>query len=141
MIDKVQKALQEASLYLKEQAGTLGGSAREKAYQVIDDWLAVFPKLENYGLKMNSCALSVAISPALEVELLGDHPQFPPERLDEIVQEVKGDAALLSVFTTIRTTYNIHRKINPILNEPLIVKVKVRLSPEIKVYVGEPMIE
>jgi hypothetical protein len=141
MIDKVQKALQEASLYLKEQAESLSGSAREKAYQLIDDWLAVFPKLENYGLRMNSCALSAAISPALEVELLGDHHQFPPERLDEIVQEVKSDTALLSVFTTIRTTYNIHRKINPILNEPLIVKVKVRLSPEIKVYVGEPMIE
>ena len=50
MIDKVQKALQEASLYLKEQAGNLSGSAREKAYQLIDDWLAVFPKLENFYL-------------------------------------------------------------------------------------------
>ncbi|HKK75236.1 MAG TPA: hypothetical protein VJ953_09200 [Saprospiraceae bacterium] len=141
MIDKVQKALQEASLYLKEQAGSFSGTARDKAYQLIDDWLAVFPKLENYGLRMNSCALSAAISPALEVEMLGDHQQFPPERLDEIIQEIKTDTALLSVFKTIRTTYNIHRKINPILNEPLIVKIKVRLSPEIKVYVGEPLIE
>ena len=141
MIDKIQQALNEATVYLKEQANNLGGSAKEKAFQLIDDWLAVFPKLENYGLKLNSCALSAAISPALEVEMLGNHQEFPPERLDEIIEQVKGDTAMLSVFTTIRTTYNLHRRINPILNDPLIVKIKIRLSPEIKVYIGEPLIE
>lgn len=141
MIDKVQKALNEASNFFKEQANQIGGSAKEKAFQLIDDWLAVFPKLENYGLKLNSCALSVAISPALEVEMLGNHQEFPPERLEDIIEQVKGDTALLSVFTTIRTAYSIQRKINPILNDPLIVKIKIRLSPEIKVFIGEPMIE
>ena len=141
MLDKIQKALQEGSLYLKTQAENLNGTARDKVYQLIDDWLSVFPKLESYGLRMTSCALSAAISPALEVELMGVHEQFTPERLDEIIAAVKGDTALLSVFTTIRTTYNIHRKINPVLNEPLIVKIKVRLAPEVKVYIGAPRIE
>lgn len=141
MIDKIQQALNEATIYLKEQANNLGGSAKEKAFQLIDDWLAVFPKLENYGLKLNSCALSAAISPALEVEMLGNHQEFPPERLDDIIEQVKGDTAMLSVFTTIRTAYTLHRKINPILNDPLILKINIRLSPEIKVYIGEPIIE
>lgn len=141
MIDKVQRALLEATEFIKGQASSLGDGAKDRAYKLIDEWMQVFPKLELYGLRLNSCALSVAISPALEVEMVGQHEQFPPEKLDEIIQEVKGNPALASVFTTIRTTYNMHRKINPIFNDPLIVKIKIRISPEIKVFIGEPMIE
>ena len=141
MLDKIQKALLEATEFVKGQANSIGDGAKDRAYKIIDEWMQVFPKLEQYGLRLNSFALSVAISPALEVEMVGQHELFPPERLDEIIQQVKGNAALASVFTTIRTTYNMQRKINPILNDPLIVKLKIRISPEIKVFIGEPMIE
>ncbi|NBC06542.1 MAG: hypothetical protein GVY26_05050, partial [Bacteroidetes bacterium] len=66
MIDKFKQAINEASETLRQQAAQFGEGAKEKSYQVIEEWLQVFPKLELYGLKINSFALSVALSPALE---------------------------------------------------------------------------
>ncbi len=141
MIDKLKKALQEATDLIKEQASNLGEGAKERSYQLIEEWLKVFPKLEIYGLEITSFALSVALSPALEVELKGDHKDFSMERLNEIIAENRGSTAFISVFNTIRMTYTLHRKVYATLTEPLIVKIKIRLSPEIKVYIGKPLIE
>lgn len=141
MIDKFKQAINEATETLREQATQFGEGAKEKSYKLIEEWLTIFPKLEIYGLEIRSFALSVAISPALEVELVGKHEDFRSERLDEIIQETRKNAALASVFTTIRTTYNLHRRTYANLNDPLVVKIRVRLSPEIKVYLGAPLIE
>ncbi len=141
MLDKLKQALNEATDALKHQASQFGEGAKEKSFQLIEEWLQVFPKLELYGLRLTSFAISVALSPALEAELVGQHEDFRPERLDEILKEVKPNAALTSVFNAVRTTYNLHRRTYGDLNNPLVVKIKVRLSPEIKVYIGKPIIE
>jgi len=141
MIDKLKQALQEAGELLKDQASNFGEGAKERSYQLIDDWLKVFPQLELYGLEITSFALSVAISPSVEVELMSKHDKFPKERLDEIIAENKGKAAIISVFSTIRTAYQFHRKIYANLREPLIVKIRIKLSPEIQVFIGEPIIQ
>ena len=141
MIDKLKQALQEAGELLKDQASNFGEGAKERSYQLIDDWLKVFPQLELYGLEITSFVLSVAISPSVEVELMSKHDKFPKERLDEIIAENKGKAAIISVFSTIRTAYQFHRKIYANLREPLIVKIRIRLSPEIQVFIGEPIIQ
>lgn len=141
MIDKFKQAINEATENLRAQAAQFGEGAKEKSYQLIEEWLQVFPKLEIYGLEITSFSLSVALSPALEVELVGKHEDFQPERLDEIIGETRKNAALASVFNTIRTAYNLHRRTYANLNDPLVVKIRVRLSPEIKVYLGKPVIE
>ncbi|MBV6654678.1 MAG: hypothetical protein KI786_13015 [Mameliella sp.] len=141
MIDKFKQALNEATETLKEQAAQFGEGAKEKSYKLIEEWLTIFPKLEIYGLEIRSFALSVAISPALEVELVGKHEDFRSERLDQMIKENRKNAALASVLTTIKTTYSMHRRTYANLNDPLVVKIKVRISPEIKVYLGVPLIE
>lgn len=141
MIDKFKKTLVQASEIIKEQATTLGDTAKEKSYQIIEDWVEIFPILEEYGLEIKSVGLSVSISPALEVEMRGEHANFPKARIEEILEENKklpGRTAVVSVFSTISTTYNLHRRMNARLHAPLIVKVKVKLSPEINVVIGEP---
>ncbi|MEO0337762.1 MAG: hypothetical protein AAF242_00975 [Bacteroidota bacterium] len=141
MLDKLQKALNDATDFIKDQANTLGDSAKGKAFEVIDDWIKIFPQLENYGLKVNSFAMGIAISPSVEAELVSSHEQFPPERLEQILEEVKGQTAISSVFSTIRTAYTLHRRINAELKDPLIVVIKIKISPEVKVYIGEPIIQ
>lgn len=141
MIDKIKKALQDATDVIKEQTNNLSEGAKEKTYQLIDEWLQIFPKLEIYGLEITSFGLNVAISPALEVELVGDHKKFSQERLQQILQENKDSAALTSVFTTIKTAYTLHRKTYASLRDPLIVKVRVKITPEINVIIGEPLIQ
>lgn len=141
MIDKFKQAINDATEALRTQAAQFGEGAKEKSFQLIEEWLTIFPKLEIYGLEIRSFALSVALSPALEVELVGQHEDFRPERLEKIIEETRKNTALVSVFTTIRTTYNLHRQTLANLNDPLVVKIRVRLSPEIKVYLGAPLIE
>lgn len=140
MIDKIKKTLQEASEIIKDQASNLGENAKERSYRLIEEWLTIFPKLEIYGLEITSFALGVGLNPSLEVELKGDHKTFTRERIKEILDENKSSAALTSVFNTISTTYKLHRRIYATLKDPLIVKIKIRLSPEIKVFIGEPII-
>ena len=141
MIDKIKKTLQDVTDVIKEQASSLGEGAKEKSYQVIEDWLKIFPMLEVYGLEMTSFALSVAISPALETELIGSHKNFTLERLNEILAKEGKNPAMFSVFNTIKSTYSLHRKTYASIQEPLIVKIKIRISPEIKVFIGKPQIE
>jgi hypothetical protein len=140
MIDKIKRAFLEAGDVLREQASQFGEGAKEKSYELIEEWLTVFPKLEIYGLEITSFALGVGLNPSLEVEFKGKHEDFSKERLREILAENKGKAAITSVFTTIRTAYNMHRRIYASLKDPLIVKIKIKLSPEIKVFIGEPII-
>lgn len=141
MIDKLKQTFRDASDMLKDQATNLGEGAKERTYKLIEEWLQIFPKLEIYGLEITSFALSAAISPALEVELIGKHEDFGQERLNEILKEQGKNAAMFSVFNTIKMTYNLHKKVYASLKDPLIVKIRLRLSPEIKVYIGKPIIE
>lgn len=141
MIDKIVKTIQDAGESIREQAGNLGTGAKEKTYQLIDDWLKVFPQLEIYGLKVESFALGVALSPSLEVDLKWSHKDFTLERLDEILAKPDSNGALRTVISTIKTTYGLHRRIYADLREPLIVKVRIKLSPEVKVFIGEPLIQ
>lgn len=141
MVNKIKKALQDVTDLIKDQTTSLSEGAKERTYQLIEEWLQIFPKLEIYGLQINSFGLSVAISPALEVELIGDHKNFSEERLKQILEENKGSTAMTSVITTIRTAYSLHRKTYANLREPLIVKIKVKITPEINVIIGEPLIQ
>ncbi|MCI5083824.1 MAG: hypothetical protein MRY78_19150 [Saprospiraceae bacterium] len=140
MIDKIKKTLREASDIIKDQASNISEGAKERSYKLIEEWLEVFPKLEIYGLEITSFAMGVGLNPSLEVELKGNHKDFGPERLEKILEENKTNTTVSSVFKTIKTTYKLHRRIYATLSDPLIVQVKIRLSPEIKVFIGQPLI-
>lgn len=141
MIDKVLKTLQEAGGTIREQAAGLSSGAKEKTYAIIEDWLQIFPRLEAYGLKVESFALGVAISPSLEVDLRGKHEDFSAEKVAVMGEEAEGDTALRMVISTIKTTYSLHQRISNELPDPLIVKIRIKLSPEVKVFIGEPLIQ
>lgn len=141
MLDKLLRSLQEATDMLKNQVGNIGESAKEKGYEIIEEWLMVFPKLQQYGLEITSFSLGIALSPSLEVEFKGSHGNFSRERVQAIIDENKGNKAVYSVFSSIRMAYSFHEKIKATLNEPLILKIRVKLSPEIKVFIGDPIIQ
>lgn len=136
MIDKIKQTIKDMTDAIQEQASSFGENAKEKGYQIIEEWLQIFPKLELYQLNITSFTLGVAISPSLEVELIGKHENFSKERLQQILTEVRGNTALSLVFNTINTTYNLHRKTYATLREPLIVRIKIKLSPEVRVTIG-----
>lgn len=149
MIDKLKETLNQASEILKEQTSNIGevikegsstfsDAAKEKSQKLIDDWLKVFRRLEEYGFKITSFGLGVAISPSLEVELEGSAEEFSLERIKELMEENKESTSLSSVFRTIKMTYETHAKISSQEYDVVLVKVLVKITPEIKVVLGEP---
>lgn len=136
MIDKIKQTIKDMTDAIQEQASSFGENAKEKGFQIIEEWLQIFPKLELYKLNITSFTLGVAISPSLEVELMGKHEDFTKERLQQILAEVSTNAALKLVFNTINTTYNLHRKTYATLHDPLIVRIKIKISPEVRVTLG-----
>jgi len=94
--------------------------------------------LEEYGFKITSFGLGVAISPSLEVEMEGAAEKFSLERIKEMLEENKDSTSLSSVLRTIKMTYETHAKISSQEYDVVLVKVLVKITPEIKVVLGEP---
>jgi hypothetical protein len=122
-------------------AGSVGEGAREKSLKVIEDWLQIFPQLQEYGLEVTSFSMGLAISPSINVELVGKHEDWTDEAIAERIKNHKGETAITMVFTTIRTAYRLQRQTKAPLRDPLILKVIVRISPEVRVVLGEPVLE
>jgi len=126
---------------VSDLAGSVGDGAREKTLQMIEDWLEIFPTLAEYGLEITSFSMGLAISPSLNVELLGNHEDWSEEAIADRIDNHKGETALTMVLSTIRTAYRLQQKTKAPLKDPLILKVIVRISPEVRVVLGLPMLE
>ena len=139
MLKNIKKTISDASDALKEQAQNVSDSLKEKSYALIEDWIKIFPSLENYGLKITSFGLSMGINPALNVELRGEIENFNTERLIQIIDENKGNQPLTTVFKAIKTTFDWHKRTRSEGEfDAVVLKLSVKLAPEVMVYLGTP---
>lgn len=125
---------------IKEKASEIGQAASDKVVTTMEHWLEEFPRIESYGLKISSFSFIMAISPKIEIEMIGSHADFSAERLDEIIAELNGSSLSAMIYKAIRTTYSLHRKVVQELEDPLIVKIRLSITPEVSVFIGRPMI-
>lgn len=137
-IDTLLEMAQNAGSQIREKAVAAGQAAMDNTVHAIEKWLEDFPKIEAYGLQVSNFSFSVGLMPALEVELSGSHFSFPPEKLSEILTENKTGSLTWMVFNAVKTAYRLHEKIARTREEPLTVKIRLSLSPEISVFVGRP---
>ncbi len=140
MIDQLLERLQQLSDVVADQANNFGESTKEKGYQLIEDWITVFPKLEANGLLITSFGMGMGLSPSLEVEMRGKMADFSKEKIDTILAENKLNRPINTVFKAIQTTIDLHDKIGATCPDPLIVKVKVQIPPEVRVILGTPIV-
>jgi hypothetical protein len=120
----------------------MGEAAKEKGFQIIESWISTLPKLEAYGFKTNYFSLAVSINPTLVVELQSDHTAFPMGRVEAILAENKGGNSPVNlVFTALKTTLLLHEKARIEAKNPLTVRISVRISPEVRVAFGNPIID
>ena len=142
MFEKIKKTINDAGESIIEQATTLGEAAKEKGFQIIDGWISTLPKLEAYGFKTTYFSMAVSINPTLVIEMRSDYEAFPLGRVEAILAENKGSSSPVNlVFTAVKTTLLLHEKARIEAVNPLTVKVSVRFSPEVKVSLGNPIIE
>lgn len=128
----------QAGEKIREATNAAGQAVADKTLHTIENWLEEFPRIESYGLQITHFAFRMGISPALDVELTGSHYSFPKARLDEILAENKSTTLTGMVFNAVKTTYYLHGKIASTLEEPLIVKIRLSITPEISVFIGKP---
>ena len=138
----VKEKTHELTDAVKEKTTELTDAVKEKTNQLFDDWLKIFPDLENYGLKVMSFGFCMGISPALDVELRGAAADFAPDRLEVILAEVGGNRALSTVFKAIKTTYNLHAKTGSNYHhfDVILIKLSIKITPEVMVYLGQPLL-
>lgn len=141
MIEKIKNSFNRTGELIKEQAAALGDAAKQKGYNLINDWISILPKLKEYGLETSFFSLSVSLNPTLEMELTGDASKFDVVYLDEIIEETKSVTTLNLVFSSIKTTQQLFNNTTHETLNPLTVRIRVRLSPEIRVSYGEPVCE
>lgn len=142
MFEKIKQTINTAGETIKEQATAMGEAAKEKGFQIIESWISTLPKLEAYGFKTTYFSLAVSINPTLQVEMQSEVAAFPMGRVEAILAENKGGNSPVNlVFTAMKTTLLLHEKarIEPI--NPLTVRIAVRFSPEIRVSLGNPIID
>jgi hypothetical protein len=126
---------------VNDLAGTVSEGAKEKTLNLIEDWLEIFPQLAEYGLEITSFSMGLALSPSLNVELLGTHENWSDEAIAQRLEDHKGETAITMVLSTIRTAYRLQRQTKAPLKDPLILKITVKITPEVRVVLGLPFVE
>lgn len=121
----------------KNAANEAGQAALDATLQAIEKWLEEFPKIESYGLQISNFSFIMRLSPSLEIEMKGNHEDFPIARLEEIIAENKKTSLTGMLFSAIRTAYRLHSKIAAKPEDQLLIKMRLSLSPEIAVFIGK----
>ncbi|MBK8621935.1 MAG: hypothetical protein IPN79_09270 [Saprospiraceae bacterium] len=140
MLKNIIKTLQDTGDLVKEKAGELNESAKEKIMSGIEDWIEILPKIKALGFETTAFGISMSISPCLNVELKGKTADFTEEKIKEYLEMFKTDKTLKLFLNVLKTTIVLHKKSKAELKEDLFVRIDVKLSPEIKVYIGQPCI-
>ncbi len=139
-VNSFLESAKTASDKLREATSAAGQAVKDKTLQSFDRWLEEFPRVESYGLEITNFGFKMGLSPSVDLELQGPHIAFPKARLDEIIAENKSTTLTNMIFSAIRTTYGMHNKVASMLEEPLFVKIRISLSPEISVFIGKPVV-
>lgn len=141
MINKLKQSISIAGGLIREQANALGDAAKQKGYSIINDWISILPKMESYGLNTTFFSLSVSLNPTLDVELTGEAVKFNKEYLEQLIEENKTSTPISLVLNSIKTTYQLHQQTGFETLNPLMIRIKVRLSPEVRVSYGTQLSE
>ena len=141
MMDKIQDTYAQLTNTIAESLNNMKVSAKKKSQAFVEEWLKIIPEFETMGLDMTSFGVSLALSPALEVELTGPSDLFTEEKLDELSEKHKENSYVMLVLKTIRTTRKMHKKLGQgDVDETIYIQIRVKVPPEVRVYFGRPVI-
>jgi 16S rRNA C967 or C1407 C5-methylase (RsmB/RsmF family) len=140
MVDKILNLLDEARNKLKHEAENISSNARNHYDKVLDDWIKIIPQIEQSGLTLYSFSFGASLNPSIDAEFKGKCIDFPIEKWEEFISLNEKNKSLTLVFNTIKSTFKMYQKIKTELPEDFYLRIRIRLSPEIRVFLGEPPI-
>ncbi len=137
--DAVKDKASELTESVKEHTTNIVDAVKDKTLSLIEDWLKIFPNLEQRGLKISAFGMRMSMNLGIECELTGLAKNFTVEKIENILEEVKGNVALTTVFKAIKNTYAFHKKTGTEQKfNKIFLKITVQMLPEVIVYLGEP---
>ncbi len=140
MVDKILNLLDEAKNNLKHQAENISANARNQYEKVIEDWIQIIPHIEQSGLQLYCFSFGASLNPSIDAEFKGKCADFPIEKWEELISLNEKDKSLTLVFNTLKSTFKMYHKIKPEMPEDFYLRIRIRLNPEIRVFLGEPPI-
>ncbi|MEY3422082.1 MAG: hypothetical protein RIR48_2385 [Bacteroidota bacterium] len=149
MLKNILKTLQETTEVIVEKAAELNDVAKEKindakehtkdkVLSLIEEWVIILPKLADAGLTITSFGVSMSLNPCLTVEMKGNTRDFGEDQLQKLLEQYKNEKTVKLLLNAIKSTILMHKKAGLPFQDDLIVKLEVKLSPEIKVFIGKP---
>jgi 16S rRNA C967 or C1407 C5-methylase (RsmB/RsmF family) len=140
MVDKILNLLDDAKNNIKNQAENISASAKNQYEKMVEDWIKIIPQIEESGLQLYSFSFSASLNPSIDAELRGKCVDFPLEKWEELISLNEKNKSLSLVYNTLKSTFKMYYKIKPEMPEDFYLRLRIKLSPEIRVYIGEPPI-
>lgn len=140
MVDKILNLLDDAKNNIKNQAENISASAKNQYEKMVEDWLQIIPQIEESGLQLYSFSFSASLNPSIDAEFKGKCADFPLEKWEELISLNEKNKSLSLVYNTLKSTFKMYQKIKPEMPEDFYLRLRIKLSPEIRVYIGEPPI-
>lgn len=138
MLKNILKSLQDAGDVVMDKASEINDAAKDKVMSVINEWVEILPKLMSLGLEMTSFGISMSISPCMLAELKGNTSDFSEDKIKSLLETYQNDKSIKLFLNVLKTTMALHKKTNATMKDEIIVRLEVKLSPEIKVFIGRP---
>lgn len=151
MFKNIIKALQDAGEVVFEKAVELNDVAKEKMHDVkentkekaiklMEDWVEIIPKIREMGFELTSFGTAMSFSPSLIAEFKANPMDFTDDRLQPYIEQYKDDRSIFLFLTVVRTAMQLHMKTQAPMPDTILVRMEIKFSPEIKVYIGKPHI-
>jgi 16S rRNA C967 or C1407 C5-methylase (RsmB/RsmF family) len=140
MVDKILNLLDDAKNNIKNQEENISASAKNQYEKMVEDWIKIIPQIEESGLQLYSFSFSASLNPSIDAELRGKCVDFPLEKWEELISLNEKNKSLSLVYNTLKSTFKMYHKIKPEMPEDFYLRLRIKLSPEIRVYIGEPPI-
>lgn len=140
MVDKILNLLDDAKNNIKNQAENISASAKNQYEKMVEDWIKIIPQIEESGLQLYSFSFSASLNPSIDAEFRGKSVDFPLEKWEELISLNEKNKSLALVYNTLKSTFKMYQKIKPEMPEDFYLRLRIKLSPEIRVFIGEPPI-
>jgi hypothetical protein len=140
MVDKILNLLDDAKNNIKNQAENISASAKNQYEKMVEDWIQIIPQIEESGLQLYNFSFSASLNPSIDAEFRGKCVDFPLEKWEELISLNEKNKSLALVYNTLKSTFKMYHKIKPEMPEDFYLRLRIKLSPEIRVYIGEPPI-
>ena len=140
MVDKILNLLDDAKNNIKNQAENISASAKNQDEKMVEDWIKIIPQIEESGLQLYSFSFSASLNPSIDAEFRGKCVDFPLEKWEELISLNEKNKSLALVYNTLKSTFKMYHKIKQEMPEDFYLRLRIKLSPEIRVYIGEPPI-